>query len=251
MKTRNLENTLAIFKREFLSYFNSPVLYVIVVIYLLASMGFAFFFGGLLARGDASLESFFVFQPWIFVVFVPAVGMRLWSEEHRLGTFELLMTFPVSPWQAILGKFAAGALIWAISLGLTFSVVFTMSWLGNPDPGPIISGYVGAYLYALGCLGITCAASSYTRSQVVCFIVSVFLCVLLTLIGWPQVADWMVKISPTWMESSVKFVQYTSFFGHFLELQKGVLAIQDVLYFLSVIAISLFVTDMGLRSKRG
>lgn len=250
MSKRDLDNTLAIFKREFLSYFNSPVLYVIVVIYLLASMGFTFFFGGVLARGQASLEAFFIFQPWIIVVLAPAVGMRLWSEEHRLGTFELLMTFPVSPWQAIVGKFVAGALVWAIGIALTFSMVFTMTWLGDPDPGPIITGYLGTYLYALGCLAITSAASSYTRSQVVCFIMSVALCVVLTLIGWPQVADWMVKIAPEWLDGLVLFVQYISFFGHFIELQKGVVAIQDILYFVSVIVVSLYLTDMGLRSKR-
>lgn len=250
MNNRDLANTLAIFKREFLSYFNSPVLYVIVVIYLLASMAFTFLLGGFLQGDDASLARFFLFQPWIFVVMVPAVGMRLWSEEHRLGTFELLMTLPLSAWQAIIGKFLAAAMVWLICISLTFPVVITVFWLGNPDLGPIITGYTGSYFYALGCLAVTSAASAFTRSQVVCFIVSVFLCILLTLIGMPPLADWVLKSTPPWMEVVVDFVQQLSFLTHFEEMQKGVFVLRDVLYFLSAIVVALFITDAGLRSKR-
>src|SRR6218665_2672251 len=161
MKNRNLDNTLAIFKREFLSYFNSPVLYVIVVIYLLTAMGFTFFFGSFLNTDNASLtQPFFAWHPWIYIVLAPAVGMRLWSEEHRLGTFELLMTMPVSPWQAIIGKYIAAALVWLIALVLTFPIVITVYWLGKPDLGPILTGYAASYLYALGCLAVTSAVSA-------------------------------------------------------------------------------------------
>jgi ABC-2 type transport system permease protein len=251
MKSRDLANTLAIFKREFLSYFNSPVLYVIVVIYLLASMGFAFFFGRFLDSDNASLtQSFFFWHPWIYIVLAPAVGMRMWSEEHRLGTIELLMTMPLSPWQAIIGKFFAAALVWAIGLTLTFSIVITVCWLGDPDPGPIVTGYVASYLYALGCLAVTSAASAYTRSQVVCFIVSVALCILLTLIGYPGIVDTVVHAVPGEIESVVRFISYLSFMDHFYEMSKGIFVIRDVLYFLSVIVVGLVVTDMGLRSKR-
>ncbi len=251
MKSRDLANTLAIFKREFLSYFNSPVLYVIVVIYLLASMGFAFFFGRFLESDNASLtQSFFFWHPWIYIVLAPAVGMRMWSEEHRLGTIELLMTMPLSPWQAIIGKFVAAALVWAIGLALTFSIVITVCWLGDPDPGPMVTGYVASYLYALGCLAVTSAASAYTRSQVVCFIVSVALCILLTLIGYPGIVDTVVRTVPDSLESVVRFVSYLSFMDHFYEMSKGIFVIRDVLYFVSVIVVGLVVTDMGLRSKR-
>ncbi len=251
MKSRDLANTLAIFKREFLSYFNSPVLYVIVVIFLLASMGFAFFFGRFLDSDNASLtQSFFFWHPWIYIVLAPAVGMRMWSEEHRLGTIELLMTMPLSPWQAIIGKFVAAALVWAIGLALTFSIVITVCWLGDPDPGPMLTGYVASYLYALGCLAVTSAASAYTRSQVVCFIVSVALCILLTLIGFPGIVDTVVRTVPGSLESIVRFISYLSFMDHFYEMSKGILVIRDVLYFVSVIVVGLVVTDMGLRSKR-
>lgn len=251
MKSRDFANTLAIFKREFLSYFNSPVLYVIVVIYLLASMGFTFFFGRLLDTDNASLtQPFFFWHPWIYIVLAPAVGMRLWSEEHRLGTFELLMTMPLSPWQAIIGKFFAAALVWLIGLSLTFPVVITVSWLGDPDPGPIITGYVASYLYALGCLAVTSAISAYTRSQVVCFIVSVALCIALTLIGYPGIVDSVVRTLPTSLESCVRFISYLSFMDHFYEMTKGIFVFRDVLYFISVIVVSLIATHIGLRSKR-
>lgn len=251
MKSRDLENTLAIFKREFLSYFNSPVLYVIVVIYLLASMGFTFFFGRILDSDNASLtQPFFFWHPWIYIVLAPAVGMRMWSEEHRLGTFELLMTMPLSPWQAIIGKFIAAALVWFISIALTFPVVITICWLGNPDPGPIMTGYAASFLYALGCLAVTSAASAFTRSQVVCFIVSVALCLLLTLIGYPDIVDTVARTLPASLESIVRFVSYLSFLDHFYEMTKGIFVFRDVLYFLSVIVVALLVTHLGLRAKR-
>lgn len=251
MKSRDLENTLAIFKREFLSYFNSPVLYVIVVIYLLASMGFTFFFGRILDSDNASLtQPFFFWHPWIYIVLAPAVGMRMWSEEHRLGTFELLMTMPLSPWQAIIGKFIAAALVWFISIALTFPVVITICWLGNPDPGPIMTGYAASFLYALGCLAVTSAASAFTRSQVVCFIVSVALCLLLTLIGYPGIVDTVARTLPASLESIVRFVSYLSFLDHFYEMTKGIFVFRDVLYFISVIVVALLVTHLGLRAKR-
>jgi ABC-2 type transport system permease protein len=251
MNKRDLDNTLAIFKREFLSYFNSPVLYVIVVIYLLASMGFTFFFGRFLDSDNASLtQTFFFWHPWIYIVLAPAVGMRMWSEEHRLGTFELLMTMPLSPWQAIIGKFFAAALVWLIGLALTFPVVLTVYWLGSPDLGPILTGYIASYLYALGCLAVTSAASAYTRSQVVCFIVSVALCILLTLIGYPGIVDTVVRTVPASLEGVVRLISYLSFMDHFYEMSKGIFVFRDVLYFLSVIVVALLVTHLGLRSKR-
>ncbi len=252
MKSRDFDNTLAIFKREFLSYFNSPVLYVIVVIYLLATMAFTFFFGQmLLERDNAALtETFFLWHPWIYIVLAPAVGMRLWSEEHRLGTFELLMTMPLSPWQAIIGKFMAAAMVWLIGLALTFPVVITVCWLGDPDPGPMITGYAASYLYALGCLAVTSAASAYTRSQVVCFIISVFFCLVLTVIGHPGILNSVINTLPPSLEHTVRFISYLSFMDHFFEMTRGIFVTRDVLYFVSVIVVGLIITHMGLRSKR-
>ncbi|MBK8093753.1 MAG: ABC transporter permease subunit [Verrucomicrobiaceae bacterium] len=251
MTKRDIDNTLAVFKREFLGYFNSPVLYVIVIIFLLTTMGFTFFFSRILDSDDVSLSSrFFVWHPWIYTVLAPAVGMRLWSEEHRLGTIELLMTMPVSPWQAILGKFFAAAFVWLIALALTCTVVITVCWLGEPDTGPIISGYVASYLYALACLAVTSAISAITRSQVVCFIISVAFCLGIALIGDPGFTQAIVNFVPAGWESVVRFISYFSFMDHFFEMTKGIFVFRDVLYFLSVIIGALFITDLGLRSKR-
>jgi ABC-2 type transport system permease protein len=245
----DLARTKAIFKREFLGYFNSPVAYVIIVIFLLATMGFAFFFGRFLDSNNASLtQSFFFWHPWIYVVLAPAVGMRLWSEEHRLGTLELLMTMPINPWQAIVGKYLAAALVWLVGLALTCSMVITVYYLGSPDVGPIVTGYIASYCYALGCLAVTSAVSAYTRSQVVCFIVSVAACFALTLIGYPPLVDSMVKWG--FHEYLVKGISYASFMDHFYDMTKGVVYLRDVVYFGSVIAISLVCTHLAISSKR-
>ncbi|WP_395748421.1 ABC transporter permease [Prosthecobacter sp.] len=251
MSNRDIQNTLAVFKREFLAYFNSPVFYVIVIIFLLATNGFTFGLAGLLDYDDVSLSGrFFAYHPWIYTVLAPAVGMRLWSEEHRLGTIELLMTMPVSQWQAIVGKFLAASVVWLIALSLTFPIVWTVSYLGNPDSGPIISGYVASYFYAMACLAVTSAISAFTRSQVICLVISVFVCFVIGLIGHPFVTHTLVNTLPAKMEWMVGFISYFSFMDHFYELTKGIFVMRDVLYFISVIIVSLLVTDLGLRSKR-
>jgi ABC-2 type transport system permease protein len=245
----DLAKTKAVFKREFFGYFNSPVAYVIIVIFLLATMGFAFLFGQFLSSNNASLNgSFFMWHPWIYAVLAPAVGMRLWSEEQRLGTLELLMTMPINPWQAIVGKYLAAALVWLLGLALTCTMVFTVYYLGSPDAGPIISGYLASFCYAISCLAVTCAVSAFTRSQVVCFIVSVAVCFGLTLMGFPPVVEALVKWGAP--EFMVKGVAYSSFMDHFYEMTKGVVYMRDLLYFASVIVISLLVTHFAISTKR-
>jgi ABC-2 type transport system permease protein len=245
----DIEKTKAVFKREFFGYFNSPVAYVIIVIFLLATMGFAFLFGRFLDSNNASLtQSFFFWHPWIYVVLAPAVGMRLWSEEHRMGTLELLMTMPINPWQAIIGKFAAAAVVWAVGLALTTTMVVTVYILGNPDVGPIMSGYIASFCYAVACLAVTSAVSAFTRSQVVCFIVSVAVCFGVTLMGYPPVVDTLSKWGAP--EFLVKGVSYSSFMDHFYEMTKGVVYLRDLLYFGSVVAISLLITHFAISSKR-
>lgn len=246
------KNILAIFKREFFSYFNSPVAYVILVIFLLAVQGFTFFLGNrLLDSNDASLtHTFFMWHPWIYMVLAPAVGMRLWSEEHRLGTLELLMTMPLNPWHAVIGKFLAAAAVWGVALFLTFPVVVTVAYLGDPDPGPIITAYLASYLYALCCLAVTSAVSAYTRSQVICFVVSVAICLLLTLFGWPQIVDAILKVVPSWLEWVVHLVTYLCMLTHFYEMTKGLVVLSDVVYFVSVIVVGLLITHYAVESRR-
>src|SRR3989449_1212052 len=192
-------NIQTIAKREMGGYFASPVAYVFIVIFLLLCGFFTFMLGGFFERREATLVSFFLWHPWLYLFLVPAVGMSLWSEERRLGTMELLLTMPITAWQAILGKFLASWLFLALALLLTFPIVMTVGYLGDPDLGPIICGYVGSLLLAGGYLAISCMTSAMTRNQVVSFILSVVVCLFLILAGWPPVTNLLVRWAPTWL----------------------------------------------------
>src|SRR6266704_1157356 len=211
-------------KRELAAYFESPVAYVFLVIFLLLAGFFTFTFGGFFERGEASLAAFFNWLPWLFLFLVPAAGMRLWSEERRLGTIELLLTMPVATWQAILGKFLA-------------------SWLFLV----IASGYVGAALLAGAYLAVSCMTSALTRNQVIAFILAVVLCLLLILVGFSPLTDLLARWASPWLvEAVTKFSVLTHYDG----FQKGVLESRDLLYFLSVMAFTLFATGVVIRSHR-
>src|SRR6478609_11580899 len=166
-------NIKAIMKRELGGYFTSPVAYVFLVIFLLLTGFFTFTVGNFFERGEASLNSFFTWHPWLYLFLVPAIGMRLWSEERRLGTIELLLTMPITAWQAIVGKFLASWLFLLLALVLTFPLVITVNMLGHPDNGVILCSYVGSWLMAGAYLAISCTTSAMTRTQVVSFIVAV------------------------------------------------------------------------------
>ena len=234
-------------RRELAAYFESPVAYVFLVIFLLLAGFFTFTFGGFFERGEASLAAFFNWLPWLFLFLVPAAGMRLWSEERRLGTIELLLTMPVAPWQAILGKFLASWLFLVIALALTFPLVVTVNWLGDPDNGVIASGYVGAALLAGAYLAISCMTSALTRNQVVAFILAVVLCLALILVGFSPLTDLLARWASPWLvEAVTKFSVLTHYDG----FQKGVVDSRDLLYFLSVMAFTLFATGVAIRSQR-
>jgi gliding motility-associated transport system permease protein len=234
-------------RRELGAYFQSPVAYVFLVIFLLLAGVFTFTFGGFFERGEASLAAFFNWMPWLFLFLVPAVGMRLWSEERRLGTMELLLTMPVASWQAIVGKFVASWLFLAIALALTFPMIVTVNWLGDPDNGVIASGYVGALLLAGTYLAISSMTSAMTRNQVIAFIVAVVLCLLLILVGFSPVTDMLSRwASPRVVESVARFSVLTHYDG----FQRGVIDTRDLAYFLSIVAFSLFATGVVIRSHR-
>src|SRR5262245_23219712 len=190
-------NIKAIMKRELGSYFSSPIAYVFLVIFLLLAGFFTFTIGNFFERGEASLVSFFTWHPWLYLFLVPAVGMRLWSEERRLGTIELLLTMPVTTWQAIVGKFLASWLFLALALTLTFPVVCTVNWLGDPDNGVIFAGYVGSLLLAGSYLAVSCMTSAMTRNQVISFIVSVVICLFLILAGYEPVTNLLARFANT------------------------------------------------------
>ena len=234
-------------KRELSGYFASPVAYVFIVIFLLMVGFFTFMAGGFFERGEASLISFFLWHPWLYLFLVPAVGMRLWSEERRLGTIELLLTMPITPWQAIVGKFLASWMFLALALFLTFPIVITVSYLGDADLGPIVCGYVGSLLLAGGYLAISCMTSAMTRNQVVSFIVSVVICLFLILAGWPPVTNLLVRWAKPWL---VDIVAGFSVMPHFEGFHRGVLDTRDIIFFLSIIGFSLFTTSVILRGHR-
>ncbi|HEY4637160.1 MAG TPA: ABC transporter permease [Burkholderiales bacterium] len=233
-------------KRELASYFASPVAYVFLVIFLLLTGFLTFTAGAFFERGEASLGAFFAWHPWVYLVLVPAVGMRLWAEERRAGTLELLLTLPVTAWQAILGKFLASWLFLAIALALTFPVVVTVNVLGAPDNGAILAGYLGSLFLAGAYLAITCLTSALTRNQVIAFILAVVACLFLILAGFSPVTDLLVRwASPAVVDTVAAFSVVTHFDG----FQKGVVDSRDLLFFLSVIGYALFATGVVLRNR--
>jgi ABC-2 type transport system permease protein len=242
-----MRNILTIAKRELRGYFSSPVAFVFIVIFLLLSGFFTFMVSRFFTNGQANLQAFFTWHPWLYLFLVPAVGMRMWSEERRLGTIELLLTMPITPWQAIVGKFLASWAVVAIALALTFPVWITVNYLGSPDNGVIVGGYIGSLLMAGAYLAISAMTSAMTRNQVVAFIVAVVISLFLILAGFPPVTDMLVTWAWPWL---VDGIAAFSVMTHFESIQKGVLDSRDVLYFVSVMAFCLFATSTIIRAHR-
>jgi ABC-2 type transport system permease protein len=240
-------NIKAVMKRELGGYFTSPIAYVFLVIFLLLTGFFTFTVGNFFERGEASLVSFFTWHPWLYLFLVPAVGMRLWSAARRLGTLELLLTMPITTWQAIVGKFLASWLFLGLALALTFPVVITVNWLGDPDNGVIFAGYLGSFLLAGAYLAVSCMTSAMTRNQVISFIISVLICLFLILAGYTPVTDLLTRIANPVV---VQVIAAFSVMTHFEGFQRGVLDVRDVIYFASVIGFALFTTGVIIRNQR-
>jgi ABC-2 type transport system permease protein len=244
----SLANIKTIIKRELGGYFSSPVAYVFLVIFLLLTGFFTFMAGHFFERGQASLDGcFFIWHPWLYLFLVPAVGMRLWAEERRVGTLELLLTMPITAWQAIVGKFLASWIFLLLALVLTFPVVITVNYLGSPDNGVIFAGYVGSFLMAGAYLAISCMTSAMTRNQVVSFIVALVICLFLVLCGFPPVTDLLTRMDKPWLVDTVASL---SVITHFEWFTKGLLDSRDIIFFLSIIGFSLFTTGVIIRSHR-
>jgi ABC-2 type transport system permease protein len=242
-------------KRELVGYFASPVAYVFIVIYLLLNGFFTFMLGGFFERGEASLTAFFIWHPWLYLFLVPAAGMRLWSEERRSGTMELLLTMPITSWQAIVGKFIASWIFLGLALLLTFPVVITVGYLGHADMGAIGAGYFGSFLLAGAYLAVTCMTSAMTRNQVISFILSVVICFFLILAGWEPVTNpltnFLVRHFPDWFANAVvNTVASFSVMTHFADFQKGVVDFRHLLFFGSLTVFPLFITGVILRNLR-
>ncbi|MDJ0828370.1 MAG: ABC transporter permease subunit [Desulfobacterales bacterium] len=240
-------NISAIFKRELSGYFGSPVAYVFIVIFLLLTGFFTFYIGHFFELGQADLRPFFQWHPWIFLFLIPAVAMRLWAEERRLGTIELILTLPVRMSEVIAGKFLAAWVFIGIALLLTFPLVITVAYLGDPDLGAIFCGYIGSFLMAGAFLSVGLMTSALTRSQVISFIVAVAVCLFFVLAGYAPVNAVISGWAPVWF---VNLIAELSFLTHFISIERGVLDFRDVLYYISVIIFMLFANGVILNNRK-
>ena len=242
-----MNGTLTIFRRELRSYFATPVAYVFIVIFLLMAGAFTFYMGGFYERGQADLQPFFSFHPWLYLFLVPAVSMRMWAEERKSGTIELLLTLPVTLWQAVSGKFLAAWVFIAIALVLTFPIWLTVNYLGDPDNGVIFASYLGSLLMAGAFLAIGSCISATTRNQVVAFILTVVACFLLLLAGFPLVLDVFRAVAP---QGVVDAIAGLSFLTHFTSISKGVIDLRDLVYFVLMIGVWLYATAVVIDMKK-
>lgn len=237
-----MHNVVALFKRELAGYFVTPVAYVFIVIFLVLTGLLAFQMGGLYERGLADLQPFFVWHPWLYLFLIPAIAMRLWAEERKLGTIEVLMTLPVTMGQAVVGKFLAAWAFTSLALALTFPTWVTVAYLGDPDDGVILSGYLASLLLAGGYLAVGAAMSALTRNQVIAFVLAVLVIFIpFMLSGLPPVLEFLRGWAPLWL---VDVVASASFLTHYAALSRGVLDLRDLIFFVSVIGFWLFVNAL-------
>lgn len=243
-----MSSTLTIYKREMGSYFNQLTAYIAIFIFLIFVMIMTFAVAQYMRVGDSALQyTFFYWHPLIYVLLVPIIGMRMWSEEHRSNTIELLGTYPISTWSAILGKYLAAATVWLIALALTFPIWITTNYLGNPDNFVIFSGYLGSFLVCCSFLAVTSLISAFTKDQVVTLVLSSFVCFLIFLLGFDQVSRW---IQTTLGDTASEVVTATGVWDHFRSLNLGNFRLQDFVWFATVICASLLGTNFILTSKR-
>ncbi len=239
--------TMTVLRREFAAYFQTPLAYVFLVIFLMLTGVFTFYMGQFFTREQADLASFFTYHPWLYLFLVPAVSMRLWAEERRAGTMELLLTLPLPVGAVVTGKYLAALAFTGLALMLTFPIWLTVAWLGSPDHGVIVTGYLSSFLMGAAYLAIGSALSALTRNQVVAFILTVSVCFLFIVSGLPLVLDLFEGWAP---DAVVLMVANLSFLTHFDNLQKGAVGLYDVFYFVSVIILFLWINRLVLDTKR-
>jgi ABC-2 type transport system permease protein len=242
-----MHNVGIIMRRELGSYFATPLAYVFILIFLVDINALTFYLGGFFERGQADLDPFFTFHPWLYLFLIPALSMRLWAEERKSGSIELLMTQPITLWEAVLGKFFAAWIFAGVALALTFPIWITVNYLGDPDNGAIFAAYIGSLLLAGGFLAIGSCASALTRNQVIAFILGVVTCFVFLLAGYPLVLDVVKGLFP---QAIVDMVASLSFLTHFQSISKGVIDVRDLLYFGMLIAFFLIATAVVLDVRK-
>ncbi|MCF4165782.1 ABC transporter permease subunit [Zavarzinia compransoris] len=242
-----MKSTLTIARRELAGYFATPLAYVFIIVYLFLTGIFTFYVGNFFARGEADLVPFFTFHPWLYLFLIPAIAMRLWAEERKAGTIELLLTLPVPLWAAILGKFLAAWAFTAIALVLTAPMWITVNYLGAPDNGVILAGYIGSFLMAGAYLAVGSCVSAMTRNQVVAFVLTVVVLFLFTASGAPMVLDAFSGWAP---QAIVDTVASFSFLTHFDGLVTGVIEVKDIVFFASLIVAALAANAIVIDMKK-
>src|SRR5262245_40695097 len=242
-----LRSIWTVANRELQAYFATPIATVFLVIFVALTGAFAFYFGNFFERGQADLSTFFIYHPWLYLLLVPAIGMRLWAEERKSGTIELLMTLPLSPWEAILGKFFAAWCFIGVALLLTFPMWITVNVLGHPDNGVIVASYLGSFLMAGAYLAIASAISALTKNQVIAFIVAATLCFLLVMSGHEPVQYLFRAWAPAYIVSAISSL---SFLAHFESITKGVLELSSIIFYVSLIVFALFANKIIVDQRK-
>lgn len=241
-----MNGIVSVWRRELASYFSTPVAYVFLLVFLMAAAACTFYLGRFYETRDATLNSFFAYHAVLFLFLVPALSMRLWSEERKSGSIELLMTLPIGVWQAVVGKFFAAWAFTALAIVLTFPIWITVNYLGDPDNGAILAAYIGSFLMAGGFLAVGSCISATTKNQVIAFILSVVACVVLLFAGFEPVLDAL-----SWLpQSIVDAVASFSFLTHFTDISKGVVDLRDLIYYALLIATCLYITTIVLHLKK-
>ena len=242
-----MNGVTAIMRRELQGYFATPLAYVFIVIFLVLAGWFTFNFGNFYNGGQASLAPFFNYHPWLYLFLVPALSMRLWAEEHKTGTIELLMTLPLDVWQSVAGKFIAAWAFTALALALTFPIWITVNYLGEPDNGVIVAAYVGSLMMAGGFLAIGSFVSATTNNQVIAFIVTVVICFVMLMAGFQPLLSPLVGWVPL---PIIDAVASLSFLTHFSSISKGVIDARDIIYFALLIGTFLYANVLVLHMKK-
>jgi ABC-2 type transport system permease protein len=242
-----MRNIAILAKRELMGYFATPVAYVFIVIFVALTGAFTFYIGNFFNRGRADLDAFFQFHPWLYLLLIPAISMRLWAEERKSGSIELLMTLPITTMAAVLGKFFAAWIFSAIALILTFPMWITVNVLGNPDNGTIIAGYIGSWFMAGAFLSIGSCFSAITKNQVIAFITAAVVCFLFTMSGLELVLNFFRLWAP---DILVDTIGSMSFLTHFRAITNGVIDVRDVIYFSSLMVFWLFANVIIVDLKK-
>jgi len=237
----------AITAREFAGYFTTPLAFVFIIVFLLANGLATFYLGAYFAMGQADLTSFFMFHPWLYLFFLPAISMRLWAEERRNGSIELLLTLPIPLTAVVIGKYLAALAFSALALALTFPIWLTVNYLGEPDNGVIFASYVGSLMLAGGYLAIGSCLSALTRNQVIAFVISVVVCFLFTVSGAPLVLELFDGWAP---QALIETLAGFSLLTHFRAITGGVIDMRDVMFFATLIGVFLMATVIVVDMKK-